>query len=49
MNIKPIKTDVDYLAALKKAETLMTAESNTPEGEKLDVLVTLLRAKTFPA
>lgn len=44
MDIKPIKTDNDYRAALKEVETLMTAESGTPEGEKLDVLVTLIEA-----
>ncbi|SEF78677.1 helix-turn-helix domain-containing protein [Nitrosomonas ureae] len=51
MNIKPIKTDTDYREALKEVESLMTAASNTPEGEKLDVLVTLIEAyerKHFP-
>lgn len=44
MNIKPIKTDTDYRTALKEVELLMTVETNTPEGEKLDVLVTLIEA-----
>ena len=44
MDIKPIKNDADYRAALKKIETLMMAEPDTPEGEKLDVLVTLVEA-----
>ena len=44
MDIKPIKTDADYRAALKEIETLMMAEPGTPEGEKLDVLVTLVEA-----
>ena len=44
MNIKPIKTKADYRAALKELESLMTAKSNTPEGERLDVLVTLVEA-----
>lgn len=51
MNIKPIKTDADYRAALQEIEMLMMAESSTPEGEKLDVLVTLIEAyerKQFP-
>lgn len=51
MNIKPIKTDADYRAALKEVETLMMAEPNTLDGEKLDVLVTLIEAyerKHFP-
>jgi len=44
MKIKPIKTDVDYRAALKEIETLMTAQPDTRDGEKLDVLVTLVEA-----
>ncbi len=44
MDIKPIKTDADYRAALKETETLMTAKPDSPEGEKLDVLVTLIEA-----
>lgn len=44
MNIKPIKTKADYRAALKTIESLMTAKPNTPEGERLDVLVTLVEA-----
>ena len=44
MNIKPIKTDADYRATLKEIETLMIAKPDTPEGEKLDVLVTLVEA-----
>ena len=51
MNIKPIKTDADYRVALKEVESLMMAEPNTPEGEKPDILVTLIEAyerKHFP-
>ncbi|MCO1337247.1 transcriptional regulator, partial [Microbulbifer sp. OS29] len=44
MDIKPIRTDADYCAALKEIEMLMMAEPGTPEGEKLDVLVTLVEA-----
>ena len=44
MNIKPIKTDADYRAALQEIETLMSATPDTPESEKLDVLVTLVEA-----
>ena len=44
MNIKPIKTRADHRAALKEIETLMMAKLNTPEGERLDVLVTLVEA-----
>ena len=51
MDIKPIKTRADYRAALKEIESLMAAELNTPEGDRLDVLVTLVEAyerKHFP-
>ena len=44
VDIKPIKTDADYRAALTEIEMLMTAEPDTAEGEKLDVLVTLVEA-----
>ncbi|MEZ5537663.1 MAG: transcriptional regulator [Thiolinea sp.] len=44
MNIKPIRTETDYQAALKDIEGLMAAELNTPEGDKLDILVTLVEA-----
>jgi len=51
MEIKPIKTRADYKAALKSLESLMSARANTPEGDRLDVLVTLVEAyerKHFP-
>jgi len=44
MEIKPIKTKADYRAALKEIEALMAADLDTPEGERLDVLVTLVEA-----
>ena len=51
MNIKPIRTKADYRAALKDIEALMGAKANTADGERLDVLVTLIEAyerKHFP-
>ena len=42
MDIAPIKTQRDYRSALKEIEGLMTAKRNTPEGDRLDVLVTLV-------
>lgn len=42
MDIKPIKTENDYKAALAEIERLMDAEPNTSEGDKLDVLTTLV-------
>ena len=44
MNVKPIKTEPDYRAALREIETLMSARPDSPEGEKLDVLTTLVEA-----
>ena len=44
MDVKPIKTDEDYRATLQEIESLMTAEAGAPEGERLDVLVTLVEA-----
>ena len=44
MNIKPIKTKVDYRAALKEIEALMMARAGSPDGERLDILATLVEA-----
>jgi len=44
MNIKPVNTEADYRDALKDVESLMMAKSDSPEGEKLDVLTTLIEA-----
>lgn len=51
MEIKPIKTAADHVAALKEIEGLMDAELGTPEGDRLDLLATLVEAyeaKHFP-
>jgi hypothetical protein len=42
VNISPIKTQRDYRNVLKEIEGLMIAKRNTPEGDRLDVLVTLV-------
>ena len=44
MEVKPIKTDADYRTSLKEIESLMAARPDSPEGEKLDVLATLVEA-----
>lgn len=44
MRIKPIKNNRDYRAALKEIDRLMDARPNTPEGDRLDVLATLVEA-----
>ncbi len=44
MDITPIKTKRDYRRALKEIGGLMDAKRSTPEGDRLDVLVTLVEA-----
>ena len=44
MDIAPIKTKRDHARALKDIENLMAAKRNGPEGDRLDVLVTLVEA-----
>jgi HTH-type transcriptional regulator / antitoxin HigA len=44
MDIKPIRTDADYRATLAEIEGLMAAAPDSAEGERLDVLVTLVEA-----
>jgi HTH-type transcriptional regulator/antitoxin HigA len=44
MEIKPIRSRADHRAALKEIEMLMSSRPRTPEGERLDVLVTLVEA-----
>ena len=44
MKIEPIETDGDYRRTLAEIEDLMTGERDTPEGDRLDVLVTLVEA-----
>jgi HTH-type transcriptional regulator/antitoxin HigA len=44
MSIKPIKTESDNQAALDRIEQLWDAEPNTPDGDELEVLVTLVQA-----
>jgi HTH-type transcriptional regulator / antitoxin HigA len=51
MDIK-LRTKADYRAALKQIEALMNAKADSPEGERLDVLVRLVEAyeaKHYPA
>jgi HTH-type transcriptional regulator / antitoxin HigA len=51
MEIKPIRSEVDYQAALKEIENLFESQPGTPDGDRMDVLVTLVEAyeaKHFP-
>jgi HTH-type transcriptional regulator / antitoxin HigA len=42
MEIRPIRTDKDHRVALAEIEKLWGASNDTPEGDKLDILVTLV-------
>ncbi|QWG14942.1 transcriptional regulator [Bradyrhizobium sediminis] len=42
MQIRPIRNDKDHRAALAEIEKLWGASSGTSEGDKLDILVTLV-------
>ena len=44
MDIRPIKTEADYQTTLKEIEGLMSAEPGSAEGDRLDILVTLVEA-----
>jgi len=44
MEIRPIESEGDYATFLREVESLMTATPGTPEGERLDELVTLVVA-----
>ncbi len=44
MDIRPIKTEADYQAALEEIERLFDAAPDTPEGDCLEVLTTLVEA-----
>jgi len=44
MDIKPIRTEQDYQTALKEIERLFEAVPGSSEGDRLDILVTLVEA-----
>ena len=44
MEIRPIKTDDDHRAALREIEALWGAGEGTSDGDRLDVLATLVEA-----
>jgi HTH-type transcriptional regulator/antitoxin HigA len=51
MDIKPIRSEADYRSTLKDIEKLVESQPGTPEGDRMDVLVTLVEAyeaKFFP-
>ena len=44
MEIRPIRTGADYRANLRRVEELWGAAPRSPEGDELDVLITLIEA-----
>ncbi len=51
MNIRPIKSEKDYRAAMKTIDLLWNARKGSAEADRLDVLATLVEAweaKHFP-
>lgn len=51
MDIRPIRTKADYRRALKEVERLWEADPGTPDGDRVDVLTTLIEdyeARHFP-
>jgi HTH-type transcriptional regulator/antitoxin HigA len=51
MEIKPIKTEKDYNEAIQRIEQLWGTKKNSPEGDELDLLCTIVEAyeiKHFP-
>lgn len=44
MEIKPIKTELDYNMSIKRIEELWGAIRDTPEGDELDLLCTLVES-----
>ncbi len=44
MNLKPIKTDADHEAALIEIERLWNAREGTANGDRLEILMTLVEA-----
>ena len=51
MEIRPIKTENDYYAVIQRIEKLWGAKKNSPNGDELDLLCTIVEAyeiKHFP-
>jgi len=51
MKIKPIRTEKDYEAALARIEEIFDAEADTPAGDELEILASLVELyekKNYP-
>jgi HTH-type transcriptional regulator / antitoxin HigA len=44
VEVRPIRTEADHTAAVKDIERLWDAADGTPDGDRLDVLMTLVEA-----
>lgn len=44
VSVRPIRSAADHRAALAEIETLMRAKHGSPDGDRLDVLATLVEA-----
>lgn len=44
MDIRPIRTEADYDAALSEVERLWGSKPGTPEGDRLDILLVLVES-----
>jgi HTH-type transcriptional regulator/antitoxin HigA len=44
MEIRPIKTEQDYNNSIRRIEVLWGAKKDTPKGDELDLLVTLVES-----
>ena len=44
MDLRPIRTEDDYQAALVEIEGIFQAASGTPEGDRLDLLISQVEA-----
>jgi HTH-type transcriptional regulator / antitoxin HigA len=44
VTVRPIRDEADYEAALAEIGTMMTSRPGTPEGDRLDILSTLVEA-----
>jgi len=44
MEIRPIKSEQDYNNSIRKIEVLWGAKKDTPQGDELDLLVTLVES-----
>lgn len=42
MNIKPVKNEEDYKNSISRIEKLWGAKKDTPQGDELDLLITLV-------